>query len=229
VIATDVLAPSDEVEAIDGEGSLAYRIASVTDANDHQEIVDRCVAEFGGVDVLVNNAALTIGGWLHEFAEDDWERQLDVVLKGTFLTCKAVLPSMMEQKRGAIVNTASTVALLATHKHPAYGAAKAGVMHLSRQIALDYGPYGIRCNSVCPGPTVTPKTRNIYFDGGETPTARGKWLEETIPLGRFAEPPEIAAAITFLASDDASFITGATLFADGGHSIHIGAAAAHLF
>jgi meso-butanediol dehydrogenase / (S,S)-butanediol dehydrogenase / diacetyl reductase len=226
VIAVDVAAPPETPASGDGGGTLVYESASVTEFDDLLRVVEQCKDEFGRVDCLVNNAALTIGGWLHEYPEDDWDRLLGVVLKGTYLGCKAALPVMMEQGGGAIVNTSSTTGFIATHLHAPYGAAKAGVLQLTRQIALDYGRYGIRCNAICPGPTVTPKTRGFYFGDGtddDQLAPRGEWLAQTIPLGRFAQPEEIAAGVLFLASDDASFVTGATLVADGGHSIHIGA------
>jgi NAD(P)-dependent dehydrogenase (short-subunit alcohol dehydrogenase family) len=223
VIAVDVVAGSEVRSSGGGGGSLSYECASVTEFGDLVRVVERCREEFGRVDCFVNNAALTIGGWLHSYPESDWDRLFGVVLKGTYLGCKAVLPGMMEQGGGVIVNTSSTTGFVGTHLHAPYGAAKAGVLQLTRQIALDYGRFGIRCNAICPGPTVTPKTRGFYFGEGDDFAPRGEWLVNTIPLGRFAEPKEIAAGVLFLASDDASFVTGATLVADGGHSIHIGA------
>ncbi|MDX2937792.1 SDR family NAD(P)-dependent oxidoreductase [Streptomyces ipomoeae] len=227
VVAADVATPApddaDTAEAF--AGTLEFVKADVTSQDDMERVVDGVVRETGTIDVLVNNAALTPPGWLHEYDVDTWHKTLDVIVTGAFLGCRAALPHMIAAKRGVILNTGSTIVGPVPPKNPAYGAGKAGVAHLTRQIALDYGPMGIRCNMVCPGLTVTPKTRRSYFgDDGEL-TTRGRWLEQTIPLGRFAVPDEMAGVFAFLASDDASYISGATLFVDGAQSIHIGAVA----
>ena len=227
VVAVDVAAPpADEAGAAeDFIGALTFVKADVTSQADIEGVVRDLVLETGGIDVLVNNAALTPPGWLHEYDIDTWHKTLDVIVTGTFLGCRAALPHMIDAKQGVIINTGSTIVGPVPPKNPAYGAGKAGVAHLTRQIALDYGPVGIRCNMVCPGLTVTPKTRKSYFEDDGELTARGQWLKQTIPLGRFAVPEEMAGVFAFLASDDASYISGATLFVDGAQSIHIGAVA----
>ena len=121
----------------------------------------------------------------------------------------------------SIVNTASTLGLIANHMLSAYVAAKSGVVGLTRQLALDYGRYGIRCNCICPGPTETPNVVRSYGEAGAL-TPRGQYLLDSVPLGRMARAEEIAAAAIFLASDDASFVNGAALVVDGGHSVHTG-------
>lgn len=227
VVAVDLVPPAaedfDATESL--PGALQFVEADVTDSATIEGLAADLVAATGGIDVLVNNAALTPPGWIHEFDVDTWQRALDVIVTGTFLGCRAVLPFMLDAGRGVILNTGSTIVGPVPPRHPAYGAAKAGVAHLTRQIALDYGPMGIRCNTICPGPTVTPKTRKSYFGEDGEFTARGRWLEQTIPLGRFAVPDEMTGAYSFLGSDDASFISGATLFVDGAQSVHIGAVA----
>jgi NAD(P)-dependent dehydrogenase (short-subunit alcohol dehydrogenase family) len=227
VVGLDLVDPAaDEFDATEElAGELTFTRGDVTELSSLEEAVRALVDETGRVDVMVNNAALTPPGWLHEFDVGTWRRTLDIIVTGTFFGCRAVLPHMMAAGRGVILNTGSTIVGPVPPRHPAYGAAKGGVAHLTRQVAVDYGPQGIRCNMICPGPTVTPKTRKSYFDERGELTERGTWLEQTIPLGRFAVPDEMAGTYTFLASEDASFISGATLFVDGAQSVHIGAVA----
>jgi len=201
--------------------SIRYQRVDVTKAEDHQTLVHECVAAFGRVDVLFNNAGITRAGPIHTMSEQDWDLVVDVDLRAVFLGCKAVLPVMLEQGSGAIVNTASTLGLIANHNLGAYTAAKHAVVGLTKQLGLDYGRFGIRTNCICPGPTLTPNVQRSY---GPTDalSGRGQYLLDSVPLGRMADPREIASAAIFLASGDASFVNGATLVVDGGHSVHTG-------
>jgi NAD(P)-dependent dehydrogenase (short-subunit alcohol dehydrogenase family) len=176
----------------------------------------------GRIDILVNNAGITNIGDILETSPEEVERVLTVNLKAPFMLIKAVLPYMIRQKKGAIVNTASDQALIGKRYSAIYGASKAGLAQLTRSAALDWGPHGIRVNCVAPGSTDTPMLRRVLDELHDRyPTAypaddMESFYRAGIPLGRFADPQEIAAAIAFLASDAASFITGAVLPVDGG-------------
>jgi NAD(P)-dependent dehydrogenase (short-subunit alcohol dehydrogenase family) len=159
----------------------------------------------------VNNAALAEGEDLLEFDETVWDLNLDVTLKGVFLCSRAVLPAMIEQKGGAIVNIAS-VNGLAAFGHPAYSAAKAGVINLTKNMAVSYGGQGIRVNAICPGTIRTPIWQSRVEMDPQIFERLAKWY----PLGRVGEPEDVAKAALFLASEDASWITGETLTVDGG-------------
>lgn len=222
VMVADVGTPGDDLvpEGVDS-GSVVYRETDVTDQAAQEGLVSDCVEAFGSVDMLFNNAGITRIMALHEMPPDQWDLVLSVDLTAVFLGCRAVLPQMIEQGRGAIVNTASTLGTMAQHMMSSYVAAKHGVVGLTKQIALDYGTKGIRCNAIAPGPTRTPNVARSYGPEDEM-GGRGKYLLDTIALGRMAAPHEIAAGAVFLASDEASFVSGVLLPVDGAHSVHTG-------
>jgi NAD(P)-dependent dehydrogenase (short-subunit alcohol dehydrogenase family) len=173
-----------------------------------RDAIDRAVALAGPVDVLVNNAAVNVLGTVVDFDPENWDRVMAVDLSGCWYLAKRLLPGMIERRRGSIVNVTSVAGMLnAGHEGP-YAAAKAGLHSLTRTIAGEGGPFGIRCNAVAPG---IVRTRFVE----KNMATLAPELERT-PLGRFAEPSEIAAVITWLASDDASFVTGAIINASGG-------------
>lgn len=176
--------------------------------NEALEAVQRQV---GPVDVLVNNAA--VGGGDDPLATDEstWDHVLAVVLKSVFLCSRAVLPAMIDRRRGAVVNIASVNGLTGLGEE-AYSAAKAGVINFTQNLAIRYGPHGIRANVICPGTIRTP----IWGQRLAADPHAFERLADWYPLGRVGEPEEIAATALFLASDEATFITGAVLPVDGG-------------
>lgn len=193
-------------------GGTAHAITcDVSSGRDVEAMFAEVVSRLGPVDVLVNNAAIADGDDVLEIDEPTWERDVAVVLKSVFLCSKAVLPSMISHHRGAIVNIASVNGLSALGNE-AYSAAKAGVINLTKGIAVRYGSHGIRCNAIAPGTIRTP----IWQERVDRDPAVFQRLVKWYPLGRVGEPEDIANAAMFLASDDAAWITGTVLTVDGG-------------
>jgi 3-oxoacyl-[acyl-carrier protein] reductase len=211
VACTDVdpVAVAATAAAITQHGGAAEAIGhDVTDPGSWKGAVERCRERFGGLDVLVNNAGFTRDRTAVKMSETEWDEVIDVHLRGTWLGCRQALPVMRERGAGAIVNVSSE------SRHGSFGqanyaAAKAGIVGLTRTLALEHARHGIRCNAVAPGMVATPLTQAM--DG-----AIAARLRDAIPLARFAAPREIAAAIAFLASEDAAYVTGQTLNCDGG-------------
>ncbi len=194
-----------------GGGDARYVHGDVTIAAEVTRVVERALADFGRVDLLVNNAGLSIGSDILEIDEPTWNRNLDIVLSGPYRFTRAVLPSMLRQGRGAIVNIASVNGMLGLGED-AYSAAKAGLINLTQNVATRYGSEGIRANVICPGTIRTP----IWAEQVARMPDVFERLIPWYPLGRVGEPEDIARAALFLASDDASWITGAVLPVDGG-------------
>ena len=177
-----------------------------------QEMMKRVVDKFGKIDVLVNNAGKAMQGKITELSSEDWKLAIDVNLNGTFYVCQAAMPHLIASK-GNIINVSSLSGIGGDWNMAAYNAAKAGISNLTRTLALDHGADGVRVNAVNPSVTKTDMTSAIQDDSSKT----DKFLDRC-PLGRLAAPEEVAAVITFLASDDASMITGVNLPVDGGVS-----------
>ncbi len=171
----------------------------------------------GRIDVLFNDAGVELSRPLHETAAEEWDGVFAVNLRGMFLVCRRALPGMMSRRSGAIVNVSSISGLLGWPSSAAYCASKGGVIQLTRQMAVDYAPYGIRVNCICPGTTLTPMIQRLFAQEADEAAARAR-VAAMHPLGRFARPEEIAEAVLFLASEEASFITGAALPVDGGYT-----------
>lgn len=192
------------------EGARAsYHALDVTDSQAWTQVVDELMASHGRIDILVNNAGIYQREPLERIEESDWDRMLNVNAKGPFLGAKTVLPAMRAAGGGSIVNLSSTAGIrgsVATH----YGASKGAVRLMSKSIAVTYAAEGIRCNSVHPGPVET----DMGYEALPTDVRDDRLAR--VPLGRFAQPSEIANAVLFLASDLSSFVTGTELIVDGG-------------
>jgi NAD(P)-dependent dehydrogenase (short-subunit alcohol dehydrogenase family) len=196
-------------------GAAVFVRADVRSSDDCRRAVEATVAEFGSLDVLVNNAGVYFQGDAVSCTEEEWDEQVDSSLKGTFLMSKFALPHMIERGSGSIVNMSSGWGLEGGEKAVAYCAAKGGMVVMTKAMAIDHGPQGIRVNAVCPGDTVTPMEEADAQRQGIEWSEYVRWASER-PLGRMGEPEEIARAVLFLASEESSFITGAALPVDGG-------------
>jgi NAD(P)-dependent dehydrogenase (short-subunit alcohol dehydrogenase family) len=199
-------------------------ICDVTDPDAVSGLVERVVSETGRMDVLVNNAGIRVVKDVINTTIEEWDRMMAVNLTAVFLGCKFALPHMLEQASGVIVNVASTAGLNPIPNRAAYCANKAGVIGLTRQMALQYARQGVRVNAICPGATSTPFSRK-NFEAQADPAAAEAAFSSRLPIGRFARAEEQANAIAYLASDKASFITGSILDVDGGSNLvtaHVG-------
>ena len=188
--------------------ALAADVASSAQVN---AMAAAAKAALGVVDILVNNAGLSQGDDILTIDEATWDLNLDVVLKGVYLCSKALLPDMLAQKRGSIVNIASVNGLMGIGEE-AYSAAKAAVINLTKNMAVRYGPYQVRTNVICPGTINTPIWGPRLAEHPDTFDVLAKWY----PLGRVGLPEDVANAALFLASDEAAWVTGAVLAVDGG-------------
>ncbi|PNY79855.1 SDR family NAD(P)-dependent oxidoreductase [Deinococcus koreensis] len=204
------LNPDVGTEAAQGIGA-AFEVLDVTDA----AAVAALAARLPDVEILVNNAGIVRNTPAESTPDEDWTAVMRVNLDGVFWCCREFGRPMLARGKGAIVSTASMSGMISNHPQPqaGYNASKAGVIHLTRSLAGEWGGRGVRVNAVAPGYTATPLTRR----GLETPEWRDTWLKET-PMGRLAEPAEIAPAVLYLASDASSFVTGHTLVVDGGYT-----------
>jgi len=197
-----------------GQGVRAYR-ADVALEDDVAEVAGRCTAEVGAVTILVNNAGVNANFDLVEMTSEEWDAFFAIDLKAAWMTAKHTVPGMRAAGRGAIVNVSSFHGFATIDGFFPYAAAKSGLIGLTRTMALDLGPDGIRVNAVCPGFTRT-RLVQASIDRHDDPAAAEAAMIRGVALRRMAEPAELAAAIAFLASDDASYVTGTSLMVDGG-------------
>jgi NAD(P)-dependent dehydrogenase (short-subunit alcohol dehydrogenase family) len=217
VVVTDVdegagASAVDAVRAAGGEATFVR--ANVAEWDDCQAMVATAVDTYGGLHILYNNAGIFPGddGGVLDTPQDTWRRVMAVNLEGVWLGCRAGIPAMLASGGGAIVNVASFVALMgAATAQIAYTASKGGVLSMTREIAVEYARQGIRANALCPGPIETPLLQELLSD----PDRRARRMVH-IPMGRLGRAEELAKAALFLASDEASFMTGAALVVDGG-------------
>ena len=216
------LAGLDVREAPDGDWASAAERASdaifeVADVRDGEAIgsaVARVEERFGRIDVLVNSAGVAGGGAIHLISPEDWDRVIDVNLRGTFLVSRAVVPGMIERESGSIINLASVEGVEGFEGGSAYNASKGAVVLLSKNMAIDYGRKGIRVNAICPGFIETPLFESVFGMEGLAEIRSG--IEQATQIGRLGQPMEIANAALFLASGEASYVTGHALVVDGG-------------
>ena len=187
--------------------------ADVCDEASVAAVVEATVASLGGLDTLVAAAGIEVSGPTHEVPASEFRRVLEVNVMGTVLLLRAVIPRMLHEGEGRIVTFGSTAAVVAAPELAAYAAAKGAVLQLTRSVAAEYAERGIRANCICPGGTRTPMLAAIDRER----SASDRFLERH-PIGRYAEPAEIAAAVAFLVSEDASFVVGSALMVDGGYT-----------
>ena len=205
-------------EMIQAKGQEAlYIAADVTRPEQVQAMVQQTLERFGRIDVLYNNAAVNFFGKALDTSLEDWNRVFSINVAGVFLCCKSVIPVMQAQGGGAIVNTASSAGLVGLRNLAAYTASKGAVLQFTKNLALDYAADHIRVNALCPGVTATEMTMQVIEDDPDPVAARARF-DRVIPRGTMAEPIEIARVALFLASDEASYMTGAAVPVDGGYT-----------
>jgi NAD(P)-dependent dehydrogenase (short-subunit alcohol dehydrogenase family) len=214
-----------QVSCADVDGAAAERVArdvdglalrvDVSRAADVESMVRRTLDRYGRIDVLCNNAGIGVAAVCHETSEADWDRVVAVDLKGVFLGCRAVIPHMLAQGGGVICNTSSAAGQVGVLNRAAYCAAKAGVLGLTKSIAIDYADKGIRCNALVPATVESPWIDKIIAQQPD-PAAQRALMQARQPIGRMGTPEEIARAALYLCSDDSAFVTGTGLVIDGG-------------
>ncbi|MBI2656114.1 glucose 1-dehydrogenase [Candidatus Woesearchaeota archaeon] len=203
----------DAVNEIKKLGSDAVLVvADVSKENDTRNMIKKTVDKFGKLDIIVNNAGILVSGTITDLTEKDWDRQLDVNLKGVFLCTKYAVQQMVKQgKGGRVINISSIAGLVGFPGISAYCAPKGGVTELTREVALDCAKYGITVNAIDPGVIMTDMTKDMLSD----PATKKSFMENT-PIGRVGQPEDIGNAAVFLALDESSFVTGHNLVVDGG-------------
>jgi len=199
-------------------GKCEAKFIDVSQEEQVAEAIATVINTWGQLDVLFNNAGISLLKPVTATTEAEWDHVFNVNLKGVFFGCKHAIPQMAKQGSGAIINTASELAIVAQPLYGAYCATKAGVIALTRVLALEWAAKGIRINAVCPGPIATPMLQ-AEFELADNPIDEEKLAIKSIPAGRLGTPEDIAKVALFLASEDAQFVHGAAIIADGGKTI----------
>lgn len=208
----------------DGGEATAFKM-DVTQKSEVQTTIAAVLKAYGKIDILVNNAGTDIKGSITELAEDTWDKLMDINLKGVFLCTQAVTPSMIERRYGRIVNISSMAGKTGEPLTSPYCATKFGVIGFTQSVALEVGKHNITANAVCPGPVDTDLIRqsvaqSAKIKGMPPEDFMQQFFIDPTPLGRIAQPVDVARAVIFLASDEAEFITGSTLNVSGGREMH---------
>jgi len=213
----------DQIAASLPAGSVTVFCGDVCEEGNAEKMVQTALGYTGRLDILVNNAAIESNAPVVDMDAAVWRHIVEVNLTGPFLMMKAAIPNMIEGGSGSIINVSSLAGIVAPPGAPAYCATKAGLIHLTKQVAVDYGKYNVRCNVICPGPI-----RTTMLEGNFVPLAKvlgtdldGAFekIRDSVPLHRIANPSDIAGVFVFLAGDDSNFMTGSTVLADGG--VHV--------
>lgn len=226
VVDIDLDAAKDIVEKIKGDGGEAMALkVDVTQKSEVQAMAAEVLKAYGKIDILVNNAGMDQKGSITELEESTWDMLISLNLKGVFLCTQAVVPSMIERRYGRVVNISSMAGKTGEPFTSPYCATKFGVIGFTQSIALEVGKYNITINAVCPGPVETELMRNSVAQSAKIKgMAPEDFLQEFFidptPMGRIAKPEDVARAVSFLASDEAEFITGSTLNVSGGREMH---------
>ncbi len=200
-----------------GGGEATFVSTNVTDPQQVENLMQVVKSTYGRIDILYNNAAVNFFGKITATPVEEWDRVMAANVRSVYLCCKAVIPIMQAQGGGVIVNTASAAALVGLRNLAVYTASKGAVLQLTKNLALDYAADHIRVNALCPGVTATEMTLKVIANSPDPVAAKARY-DSGRPLGRMAEPVEIARAALYLASDESSFMTGAHLVVDGGYT-----------
>jgi len=216
VVLADQSDTGELAESIRSQGGQALSVrVDVSDELSVSQLFVETDQTFGHVDIVVNAAGLHHRGLSYDVPLSEWDKVIDTNLKGTFLCCRSAIQRMRLNGAGVIINVGSELAYVAAPHVSVYSASKAGVVHLTRCLARDHGVDGIRVNCVCPGPTDTPLLQRS-FSQSDDPAGTRRGVQESTIMGRFGRPEEIANVVHFLASDEASYMTGSIVLADGG-------------
>lgn len=207
----------EDIAAVAAElsGEAVAVPADISDPHQVARLVDEAHWQFGRVDVLVNNAGIVLSADILSTEPEQWDRVFAVNVRGTYLCIRAVLPGMLAQGSGSIVNIASVAGHIGLHRRAAYSASKGAISALTRQVAVEYAGSGVRCNAICPGTIDTPMVAQAISLAPDPEAFRAE-LHARTPIGRIGVPRDIANAALFLASDESSFVTGTEVFVDGG-------------
>lgn len=197
-------------------GNAKFIPGDVSNKESMQEMCAKTLESFGHIDILVNNAGVNVGPedrkYIHEFNDDQWHRIINIDLNGVYYCSKPVIKEMVKNKKGKIINISSVVGQVPLRNQCAFTAAKAGVVNLTKAMAVELADFNIQVNGICPGSTMIPALKDLFY--GDRKTAER--MLSHIPMGRVGEPDEIAGATVFLSSDEASYITGNIMTIDGG-------------